>query len=134
VFYAQNKRKTLSWKPSLIFLWLEIVFRWPTFLMANKQESFKSDFSETSFRETNTALEEIWHWNKGLGSGIRQSNFRFGLMTCQFLKIQESRWRKKRLFIMITQILLILARSFKLKHKIRISFFFYFVNSWYYKN
>ena len=36
MFFAQNKRKTLSWKPSQIFLWLESDFRWPTFLMANK--------------------------------------------------------------------------------------------------
>jgi len=29
-------RKTLFWKPSQIFLWLESIFRWPTFLTANK--------------------------------------------------------------------------------------------------
>jgi len=29
-------RKTLSWKPSQIFLLLKSVFRWPTFLMTNK--------------------------------------------------------------------------------------------------
>jgi len=36
VFSAQNKQKTLSWKSSQIFLWLESVFRWPTFLITNK--------------------------------------------------------------------------------------------------
>jgi len=36
VFSAQNKRKTLFWKPSQIFLWLESVFRWSIFLMINK--------------------------------------------------------------------------------------------------
>ena len=36
MFSAQNKRKTLSWKPSQNFLWLGSVFCWPTFLMTNK--------------------------------------------------------------------------------------------------
>jgi len=41
VFRPNFSRKTFSWKPSQIFLWLESVFRWPTFLMG--------------FRKTNTA-------------------------------------------------------------------------------
>jgi len=35
-FLPKFSRKTLFWKPNQIFLWLESVFRWPTFLMANK--------------------------------------------------------------------------------------------------
>jgi len=34
--FRPNFRKTLSWKPSQNFLWLESVFRWLTFLMTNK--------------------------------------------------------------------------------------------------
>ena len=36
MFSAQIFRKTLSWKPSQIFLWLESVFWWPTFRKTNK--------------------------------------------------------------------------------------------------
>jgi len=43
VFSAQNKRKTLSWKPNQIFFWsksvfrwLKSVFRWSTFIKTNK--------------------------------------------------------------------------------------------------
>jgi hypothetical protein len=34
--FRPNFQETLSWKPSQIFLWLESVFRWQAFLMANK--------------------------------------------------------------------------------------------------
>jgi len=48
-------RKTLSWKPSQIFLWLESVFRWPTFLMANKyMKVWKVIFRKPLSRKTNT--------------------------------------------------------------------------------
>ena len=49
-------RKTLSLKPSQIFLLLESVFHWPTFSNGKQtQKSLESDFPETTFRKTNTA-------------------------------------------------------------------------------
>ena len=37
-FPSKFVRKTLSWKPSQIFLLPESVFHWPTFLLANKNK------------------------------------------------------------------------------------------------
>ena len=51
-------RKILSWKPSQIFLLLESVFHWPTFLMANKHKKVWKVIS----RKTNTAKGKTLFW------------------------------------------------------------------------
>jgi hypothetical protein len=56
VFSIQNKRKTLSWKPSQIFLKLESVFYWLIFLIINKhKKNFKIVFKKLFFmKQTRT--------------------------------------------------------------------------------
>ena len=46
--------KTLSWKSSQIFLWLECVFRWPTFLTANKHRKVWKVISRKPFSRKQT--------------------------------------------------------------------------------
>ena len=65
VFSAQNKRKTLFWKSSQIFLWHESVlrwpesvFRWPTFLTANKHRKVWKVIFENHFPENKRTLND----------------------------------------------------------------------------
>jgi len=57
VFRPNFLGKTLSWKPSQIFLWLESVFRWSTFLMANKHMKVWKVFSRKSLSGKQTQLK-----------------------------------------------------------------------------
>jgi len=56
-------RKTLSWKPNQIFLWLESVFRWPTFLIANKHRKVWKVISRKPLSGKQTQpKEKIFSW------------------------------------------------------------------------
>ena len=65
-------RKTLSWKPSQIFLLLESVFHWLTFLMANKHKKVWKVISRKPLSGKQTQLKRK-HFPKN------QANFFFWL-------------------------------------------------------
>jgi hypothetical protein len=57
VFSIQNKRKTLSWKSSQIFLCLKSVFLLTNFSNSKQtQESLEKEFQETTFRANKRPL------------------------------------------------------------------------------
>ena len=74
VFSTQIFRKTFSWKPSQIFLWLESVFRWPesvfrwpesvfrwpTFRKANKHRKVWKVISGKQTQPKNTFFFYCW--------------------------------------------------------------------------
>ena len=62
-FPPKFSRKTLSWKPSQIFLWLESVFRWPTFLTANKHRKVSKMVSRKPLSGKQTQSKgKIFSW------------------------------------------------------------------------
>jgi hypothetical protein len=54
-FPPKFSRKTVSWKPSQIFLWLKSVFYWPTFLIVNKHRKVWKVISWKSLFEKQTS-------------------------------------------------------------------------------
>jgi len=77
-FPPKFSRKTLSWKPSQIFLWLESVFHWPTFLIANKHKKvWKVIFRKSLSGKQTQSKEKTLSWKPNQIFIWRESVFRW---------------------------------------------------------